>query len=246
MDMTARYTIMMSVWAYAARDSDNPSYVLMPKSITTRSSGADLTWKEVPFLSRLGVKGMIYATPTEEHHCFYGIEGLHENTTIRLLSTDCDPDSPTFNTSIKIAGPVHFQWVGVQDLLPKKFELEPMELFIEERLAAIKCHISDPERRKHEYEQLNPKAFKMFFKKYTAERAVLWPGKGWETNACPAVVEVEHCEGCGVERSGDGEEEHSDQPTFQKCGRCKKVLYCDKACQSSDWKAHKPFCKRSK
>eukprot|EP01083_Nonionella_stella_P059146 154753_1 len=28
----------------------------------------------------------------------------------------------------------------------------------------------------------------------------------------------------------------------KRCGRCRKVRYCDRNCQKSDWKAHKPHC----
>ena len=29
-----------------------------------------------------------------------------------------------------------------------------------------------------------------------------------------------------------------------KCGRCKKVAYCDKNCQTNHWKTHKMVCKK--
>jgi len=29
---------------------------------------------------------------------------------------------------------------------------------------------------------------------------------------------------------------------FEKCGRCKKVIYCDKSCQKKHWKEHKKEC----
>jgi hypothetical protein len=30
---------------------------------------------------------------------------------------------------------------------------------------------------------------------------------------------------------------------LRRCGRCKKIWYCDKECQSFDWSRHKPECK---
>ena len=33
------------------------------------------------------------------------------------------------------------------------------------------------------------------------------------------------------------------KPTFSRCGGCRMVYYCSKACQVSDWKQHKPACK---
>ncbi|KAJ7186826.1 hypothetical protein C8R46DRAFT_1058162, partial [Mycena filopes] len=32
--------------------------------------------------------------------------------------------------------------------------------------------------------------------------------------------------------------------TLRKCAKCKRVAYCDEACQKQDWKAHKALCQR--
>lgn len=32
---------------------------------------------------------------------------------------------------------------------------------------------------------------------------------------------------------------------FLKCGRCKRVSYCSKKCQTKDWAEHKPRCTKS-
>jgi len=39
-------------------------------------------------------------------------------------------------------------------------------------------------------------------------------------------------------------EEMGDERPLKKCARCKKIKYCDKVCQSYDWKFHKFFCKK--
>ena len=42
------------------------------------------------------------------------------------------------------------------------------------------------------------------------------------------------CEVCGFTPSLD--------VSLQRCGRCKQVYYCSKACQKTDWKGHKARC----
>jgi hypothetical protein len=39
-------------------------------------------------------------------------------------------------------------------------------------------------------------------------------------------------------------EKRLDEAPFQKCGRCRAVLYCSKACQVAHWRAHKRECTR--
>lgn len=34
------------------------------------------------------------------------------------------------------------------------------------------------------------------------------------------------------------------QDQLKLCSRCRVVKYCSKACQTSDWKAHKPICRK--
>ena len=43
------------------------------------------------------------------------------------------------------------------------------------------------------------------------------------------------CGGCGLWQSGDRK--------FDRCGRCRRVFYCGKACQAAHWKTHKAECK---
>ena len=32
------------------------------------------------------------------------------------------------------------------------------------------------------------------------------------------------------------------KPASSRCGRCKVILYCSRACQTADWAAHKSMC----
>jgi hypothetical protein len=34
-----------------------------------------------------------------------------------------------------------------------------------------------------------------------------------------------------------------DAPARAACARCNRTLYCSRACQRADWRAHKPECK---
>lgn len=43
------------------------------------------------------------------------------------------------------------------------------------------------------------------------------------------------CGGCGLWQTGGRK--------FERCGRCRLVFYCSRACQLADWKAHKAGCK---
>ncbi|TDL29035.1 hypothetical protein BD410DRAFT_1487 [Rickenella mellea] len=40
-----------------------------------------------------------------------------------------------------------------------------------------------------------------------------------------------------------GNRDRVESAVFMKCGACKKVAYCGKACQKSHWKFHKLYCK---
>jgi hypothetical protein len=43
------------------------------------------------------------------------------------------------------------------------------------------------------------------------------------------------CSGCGKKQEAGGK-------TLKRCARCKVALYCSKACQKEDYKAHKKAC----
>ncbi len=48
----------------------------------------------------------------------------------------------------------------------------------------------------------------------------------------PQVAQAGHCGACGEEPA-----------TVLACSGCRLESYCDKSCQESHWKTHKPFCK---
>ena len=67
------------------------------------------------------------------------------------------------------------------------------------------------------------------------------------------------CKKALVEASGDDEfveldeegkprvendKRRAKKPAKKKCGRCKRVVYCDARCQQGHWKTHKPGCQR--
>lgn len=118
--------------------------------------------------------------------------------------------------------------------------LEALELFIRESLPKIQAEREKEggmEAAKAEYVRMNPVEFKKCFKAYRAKMAEKWKGKGWETQACPVEIEGEVCGTCGKGKEEEGK-------ALMRCGKCKKMMYCGRACQTEDWKAHKPFCGR--
>ncbi|KAK5169494.1 uncharacterized protein LTR77_005470 [Saxophila tyrrhenica] len=122
--------------------------------------------------------------------------------------------------------------------------LRSLEDYIKERLAVIKTTKANDglEAAKKEYAKMTPMNFKIFLKQYRAEQAALYAGKGWNKILCPVKVSGDGCERCGAVPAAPGEDGHGGSRLLS-CGKCRKVLYCNRACQKEDWKAHKPFCK---
>ena len=54
----------------------------------------------------------------------------------------------------------------------------------------------------------------------------------------------EFCNKCGLvsKMNGSGKEPEGLYIRLRQCQRCKKVRYCKRECQMSDWKAHKEHC----
>lgn len=53
--------------------------------------------------------------------------------------------------------------------------------------------------------------------------------------AAPNIRDLSRCAKCG--KSGE-----KQGTKLLSCSRCKSVTYCSKACQTADWKRHKPTC----
>ena len=57
------------------------------------------------------------------------------------------------------------------------------------------------------------------------------------------VIPSRVCANCDKPAAGPGD------PTFRRCGRCKRVWYCSKACQKKHWRkkgGHNETCKQEK
>ncbi|KIV78377.1 hypothetical protein PV11_10099 [Exophiala sideris] len=54
------------------------------------------------------------------------------------------------------------------------------------------------------------------------------------------MQEYPFCIKCGAKH---GHADSSGQEPLQHCGRCKKVRYCSKECQTEDWNVHESACK---
>ncbi|EGP90325.1 uncharacterized protein MYCGRDRAFT_108268 [Zymoseptoria tritici IPO323] len=114
--------------------------------ITTPSP--KLTWHDLPLLSKLGVNDIQYAKPDPNDK--KGMPDMFDtrNRTLELFTSNCDPapDSCGLTTYLPAAqGQVLFRRAND----PNSFEgvgkstLEPIELFIEDRLRAIQATIPD-------------------------------------------------------------------------------------------------------
>ncbi|KAK0903648.1 hypothetical protein LTR02_007463 [Friedmanniomyces endolithicus] len=209
-------------------------YIVIPTGTLPLHESA---WQPLPLASRLGID-ILYAKPERSNHPVFECEG-GPNTTLAVLTLDCDPNSASFGTSARtVEGAVAFRYPDPRQQLGKGV-LQPLESFITEGLTRIKNAMSGPTGivgAKEEYEKLTPQAFKTVWKAYRAEQAVLYPGMGWRKLECPVTLSGARCEGCGRE---------ADASVLMRCGRCKKVLYCDSGCQKKDLKAHhKAFCSK--
>ena len=51
------------------------------------------------------------------------------------------------------------------------------------------------------------------------------------------TADVTSCARCGMGASEAGK-------NLMRCGRCQKIMYCGRACQSADWPQHKVGCKK--
>ena len=52
------------------------------------------------------------------------------------------------------------------------------------------------------------------------------------------------CAQCGI--SEEQLDQSKEKNTLKNCSACKQVFYCSRACQTENWKSHKPFCVPSK
>ena len=230
------------VMVFWSSETDKPMYggtPLMP----------NFTWQELPLLSKLGVHKTQYAKPSPEdmeHMNSPPDTSDTRNLTLEIFTTDYNPASPTFgNPSHAVQGPIILRRQTNQEsgVTITKSIVEPIYLFLADRLTAIKAVLPDQTAAALQYAELSPKAFKQFFKTYRAEKASEHPGHGWETSACPVELATVACEGCGVDESCASDGTASN---LRKCAKCLEVRYCSRECQASDWKAHRPFCKSTK
>jgi hypothetical protein len=227
---------MMVIWASEFRDEVmHCLIVLNPKP----------AWQNLPLLSKLGVHKTQYAKPNPKDKNTLPDIVDTRNITLEIFTTDYNPASPTFGIPGHTArGQIVLRRSGQQSAFTiTKSILEPMELFLQDRLAAIKAALPDQTAAKLQYAELNPKAYKQFFKAYRAEQAIKHKGLGWEKTECPVELATVACEGCGVDETCAADGMASN---LRKWAKCLEVRYCSRECQASDWKAHRPFCKSAK
>ncbi|KAM0751080.1 hypothetical protein T439DRAFT_225241 [Meredithblackwellia eburnea MCA 4105] len=64
-------------------------------------------------------------------------------------------------------------------------------------------------------------------------------------SSCTACGKLEMFPSLQDNEDDEQEEEHDggeSSKRFKRCARCKLVNYCSSACQSANWKSHKPDC----
>lgn len=195
-------------------------------------------WQPLPYNSKLGVD-ILYAAPTTSESPLFTIAAA-TNATLETLTLDCDPSSPSFGNHERTSSSgVAFKFADNSKTMGKAV-LEPLVMLINERFTAIKTALAGPGgmvQAIKEYEKLTPQAFRMMFKKYRADQEIAYPGKGWKAIECPVAPSMTNCETCGK-----AEDAVAGGNAMQRCGRCKKVRYCNRDCQVKDWPAHQPFC----
>jgi len=205
-----------------------------------------LIWQELPLLSKLGVYETQYAkpSPNDKDHRLPGVVDTR-NITLEIFTTDYDPASPTFGIpSHTERGFIVLRRANQKSAFTiTRSIIEPMELFLQDRLTAIKAALPNQTAANLQYAELNPKAFRQFFKVYRGGQAIKYKGLGWEKIECPVELANVACEGCGVDETCAVDETASN---LRKCARCLEVRYCSRGCQKSDWKSHRPFCKSAK
>jgi hypothetical protein len=204
----------------------------------------NITWHELPLLSKLGVHRTQYALPDSEDKDILPDNPDTRNLTLEVFTTDYDPASPTFGIpSHSSQGQIALRRSNQQSAFTETSNIvEPVYRFLEGRLAAIRAALPDQTAANLQYAELNPKAFKQFFKAHRAEKAIKHKGLGWEQIECPVELATLACEECGIDEicAADG------TSNLRKCAKCLEVRYCSRECQASDWNAHRPFCKSAK
>jgi hypothetical protein len=139
-----------------------------------------LSWQELPLLSKLGVHKTQHAKPNpKDKHALPDIVDTR-NITLEIFTTGYDPASHTFGIPGYAArGLVVLRRSGQKSPFTiTRSIIEPMELFLEDRLITIKAALPDQTAASLQYAEVNPKAFKQFFKAYRAERASEHKGLG--------------------------------------------------------------------
>ncbi|KAK3698060.1 hypothetical protein LTR37_017109 [Vermiconidia calcicola] len=213
-------------------------------------------WQALPLSCHMGID-MLYLTAEHYKHPVLDLATLlpsgGRNIMLETLTMDCDPESPRFGApACTRNGGVMFKYreeAGYEMDKSLNTCLTSLEGYVTECLAAIKTAKADGgiEAAKNKYAEMGPTKFKRFFKEYRAQQGERHPGKGWGTIVCPVRVMGDACERCGAAGRGGGNDEGGSgggegENALQRCGKCRKVLYCDLVCQKEDWKAHKPFC----
>ena len=201
---------MAVIWASESRDEVMHCLtVINPK----------LAWQDLPLLAKLGVHKTQYARPNpKDKHSLPNIVDTR-NTTLEIFTTDYNPASPTFGIPGHTArGQIVLRRSDQQSAFTiTKSIIEPMELFLQDRLAAIKAALPNQTAANLQYAELNPKAYKQFFKAYRAEQAIKYKGLGWEKTECPVELATVACEGCCVDESCAADGTGSN---LRKCAKC--------------------------
>jgi MYND finger len=71
---------------------------------------------------------------------------------------------------------------------------------------------------------------------YCDDAGLVGEGREWVVK----VHRANPCAPCGCVGCNEVEEKVRE---FQRCGQCKRIAYCSRACQKKDWAAHKQACK---
>ncbi|KAK4620027.1 hypothetical protein CLAFUW4_11250 [Fulvia fulva] len=143
-----------------------------------------------------------------------------DNETLRLLSLDIDPNSPTFGNSVATSdGEVMFSRGDIQSLSEE--DLRAMEAYARLELADVRA-----------LQDINPTSKDYAAARQKAINAATQATPEQYTKFYDLYIRGPVCQTCGIPKGWR-------ETVLSSCSKCKVTHYCGKECQVKDWKIHK-------